>query len=102
MKLAHTVFFTLNDNSDSCCEALLAAATKYLQPHAGIESFAVGRRHTDMQRAVNDQEFDVALQIVFDDQAAHDAYQVSAAHAEFIQDQKENWKQVRVFDSVVA
>lgn len=99
MKFAHTVFFTLVDKSDVQAEALIAAGSKYLKPHAGIDSFAMGRRITEMQRDVNDQEFDVSLQIVFSDRAAHDAYQVSDPHGEFIREQKANWQQVRVFDS---
>ncbi|QDV68200.1 Stress responsive A/B Barrel Domain protein [Rosistilla carotiformis] len=102
MKFAHCVFFTLNDKSDVQCESLIAAGLKYLKPHDGIVSYSMGRREPEMQRPVNDQEFDVCLAIVFADRAAHDAYQVSDPHNEFIAEQKENWKQVRVFDSNVA
>jgi hypothetical protein len=50
---------------------------------------------------VNDQEFDVALYVIFKDKAAHDAYQVAATHQQFIEESKSNWKKVRVFDSLV-
>ena len=50
----------------------------------------------------HDRGFDVALHIVFQDQAAHDSYQVSARHERFIEENRENWRQVRVFDSVAA
>src|SRR5256885_5436819 len=50
---------------------------------------------------VNDREFDVALHLVFKDKAAHDKYQDHPRHAKFIEENKGNWKKVRVFDSVV-
>jgi len=51
---------------------------------------------------VNDRDFDVALHILFQDQAAHDRYQDDARHHQFIAENQANWKKVRVFDSVVA
>jgi hypothetical protein len=44
----------------------------------------------------------VGLHIVFKDQPAHDSYQTTPAHHQFIDDNKASWKQVRVFDSVAA
>ena len=44
----------------------------------------------------------MALHVVFADQAAHDAYQTTPDHLRFIAENKDNWKRVRVFDSVVA
>jgi hypothetical protein len=43
----------------------------------------------------------VALHVVFDSKASHDAYQVAPSHLQFIQENKPNWKQVRVFDADV-
>ena len=45
---------------------------------------------------------DVALQLVFTDRAAHDAYQVAPRHATFIAENRDNWAQVRVFDAHVS
>ena len=98
-RLAHHVFFTLHDTASSKVEALLSACKKYLDQHPGVESFAIGRLNPDLCRAVNDRAYDVSLHVVFIDKAAHDAYQVSPRHLQFIDEQKPNWKQVRVFDS---
>ena len=100
MKLAHCVFFTLTDDSDTRQEELIADGTKYLKPHAGIVSYAMGRRHPAMQREVNDQQHEVALIIIFDSQESHDAYQVSEPHNEFVARQQANWQQVRVFGGI--
>ena len=51
---------------------------------------------------MNDRDFDVALNVVFQDAAAHDAYQKAERHLKFIAENKGNWKKVRVFDSYVA
>ena len=43
------------------------------------------------------RDFDIALHIVFTDQAAHDAYQLAQRHHDFINENKQNWGLVRVF-----
>ena len=100
--LAHNVFFTLHDRSASARQRLLDACRQYLAPHAGIVFFACGVLAEELNREVNDRAFDVALHIVFTDQAAHDHYQETPAHLQFIAENKANWKTVRVFDSTVA
>jgi hypothetical protein len=99
MKLAHDVYFSLNDNSVQARDALLAACKKYLSGHPGTVSFSVGVLAKDLNRPVNDQEFDVALHVVFTSKAAHDQYQKADKHLKFIEENKANWKKVRVFDS---
>lgn len=98
--LVHNVFFALHDNSSRARERLVGACRKYLTDHSGTLFFACGKLAQELNRDVNDRNFDVALHIVFQDQPAHDAYQAAARHLEFIKENKENWKQVRVFDSV--
>jgi hypothetical protein len=99
--LAHLVFFTLKDRTPPAREALVAACRKYLSDHPGTVHFSAGPRAEGYARPVNDQAFDVALVVVFDSQAAHDAYQAAPRHKEFIAEQSPNWAQVRVFDALV-
>lgn len=101
-RLAHHVFFTLTDNSSAKVSELVSACKKYLTDHPGLESFDVGTLNRQLQRPVNDLNYDVSLHVVFSDRAAHDAYQVAPRHNQFIEEQKSNWKQVRVFDSDLA
>lgn len=100
--LAHNVYFTLNDASDAAADALVAACHKYLKDHPGVVFFAAGRAALDLARPVNDRMYHVGLHVVFADRAAHDAYQTAATHLQFIEEQKANWRQVRVFDSNVT
>jgi len=99
--LAHNVYFSLKDNSSSAKEKLLAAWKKYLTGHQGTVFFACGMLAQEMRREVNDRDFEVALHVIFQDQAAHDKYQAASRHQQFIAENKENWKKVRVFDSIV-
>jgi hypothetical protein len=99
--LAHNVYFTLKDRSEASRTKLVAACKKYLPGHPGIVFFACGTLQPDLDRPVNDREFDVALHIVFDPKAAHDAYQDAPLHHTFVAENRDGWARVRVFDSDV-
>lgn len=100
--LSHDVYFTLNDSSPAKRAELVAACRKYLTGHEGAVFFSVGVLAPDLARPVNDRDFDVALHVTFDGKASHDRYQEAPRHKQFIEEQQKNWKQVRVFDSVVG
>lgn len=100
-QLAHIVYFDLNDDSEEARQNLVAAAQKYLTNHDGTVYFSVGTLVPDLSRPVNDHDFSVALHVVFESRAAHDTYQQHERHLQFIEENKGNWKRVRVFDSYV-
>ena len=99
--LAHIVFFDLNDNSPAAQQTLVDSANKLLSGHEGTVYFSVGVMAPEFARPVNDQDYSVALHVVFDSKASHDKYQDHPRHKEFIAACKPNWKRVRVFDSYV-
>jgi hypothetical protein len=99
--LAHNVFFSLKDSSESAKQKLMQACQTYLTPHEGIVFFACGTLVAELNRPVNDREFDVALHIVFQTKQDHDRYQDAPLHHRFVEENRENWKRVRVFDSQV-
>jgi hypothetical protein len=99
--ISHDVYFSLKDNSPEAKKKLVAACKKYLSGHDGEVFFAAGTLAESLKRDVNDLQFDVALHIVFKDLASHDKYQDAKRHQQFIDENKDNWKKVRVFDSVV-
>ncbi|MCI0640562.1 MAG: Dabb family protein [Gemmataceae bacterium] len=100
--LAHMVYFSLKDNSKDAIKKLVDACHKYLSKHPGEVFYAAGGLAGDLKREVNDLDFDVALHLVFDSKAAHDRYQDADRHTQFINENKDNWKKVRVFDSYVT
>ena len=99
-EIIHNVYFKLKDRSPEKAKALVEACKKYLAPQAGVVYFHVGTVVQDLDRAVNDRDWDVGLHVVFKDRAAHDAYQTDAQHLKFIEVGRDNWDKVRVFDSV--
>ena len=100
-QLAHMVFFKLKDNSTANQAKLVASCDKYLNEHEGIIYYSAGARVSDLKRPVNDQDFDVALHVVFKTRAAHDKYQSNPRHLQFIKENNNFWSNVRVFDSYV-
>ena len=99
--LAHNVFFSLNEASEPAKQKLIEACKKYLTPHEGIMFFACGTLASDLNRPVNDRDFDVALHIAFRTREDHDRYQDAPLHHRFVDENRENWRRVRVFDSVI-
>ena len=99
--LAHNVFFSLNDATPAAKAKLVAACKKYLSGHPGAIFFAAGTIAEECNRPVNDRDFDVALHVIFKDKASQDVYQTAERHLKFIEENKDNWKKVRVFDSLV-
>lgn len=98
-QIIHSVYFALKDNSPDARAKLVAACKKHLTRHPGEVYFAAGPLAEELKRPVNDRDFDVNLLIVFADQAAHDQYQDAERHKQFIEENKDNWKKVRVFDA---
>lgn len=96
--LAHNVFFSIKNCTPQLREAVLADCQKYLTGHPGVLFFCCGTP-SDLNRPVNDRDFDVGLHLIFEDRAAHDAYMVAPRHQEFVAKNTPNWQKVRVFDS---
>jgi hypothetical protein len=100
--LTHNVYFTLKDNSEKAKQELLASCKKWLSGHPGTASFAVSVLAEEYDYRANDRAFDVGLHIVFSERSALDAYMEADQHLKFIEENKANWKKVRVFDSFVV
>ena len=101
-QIGHMVYFKLKDPTPENREKLVAACKKYLSDHEGTVYFAAGVIGDAFKREVNDRDWDVALHLVFADKAAHDKYQDHAQHKKFIDENKDNWAKVRVFDSALG
>lgn len=101
-QLAHMVFFTLADDTPENRAALVAACNKYLADHEGAVYFSAGTINEELDREVNDRDFDVALHLVFASRKHHDTYQTHPQHLKFIEENSHLWSGVRVFDSNVT
>jgi len=101
-QLSHAVYFTLKDRTGHNKELLVKGCREFLSEHDGTVYFSVGVVAGELDRDVNDRDFDVSLLVVFRDKTAHDAYQTNPRHLKFIEECKELWQSVRVFDSYLA
>jgi hypothetical protein len=99
--VAHNVYFSLKDNSGSAKQKMVDACKKYLSGHPGTVFFAAGIVGDDFDRPVNDRDFDIGLHVIFKNKASHDQYQDAPKHLKFIEENKDSWSKVRVFDSYV-
>jgi hypothetical protein len=99
--LTHSVFFQLKDPTAENCEQLVESCYSLLGPTEGWLSLHAGVRDEELTRPVNDQDFHVALTIIFESRAAHDVYQTHENHLKFLELNKENWASVRIFDATV-
>ena len=102
MLLGHMVYFTLKDHSPTAIEKMIRACKSHLSGHEGTVFFAVGTCVPDLTRPVNQRDFHVALQVVFESRAAHDQYQIHERHQRFITENRDNWETVRVFDADIS
>src|SRR5579883_1587723 len=101
-QLAHMVYFKLKDPSGASRAKLAAACKLLLSGHEGTLYFGTGTLAGDLSRPINDRDFDVSLHLVSTSKAAHDKYQEHPRHRKFIEENKDNWEKVRVFDSYLS
>ena len=99
--LTHNVFFTLKDASDKAIENLIEECYTYLEDLPGIINFSAGRIVSENNREVNVADFHVGLHVIFSDKSYHDQYQDAEKHNIFVDRNRSNWTQVRVFDTYI-
>lgn len=101
LMIVHNVYFSLHEPTPAARQKLVDACRRYLTGHPGTVYFSAGLLSQPLARPVNDRDFDVGLHVVFESMADHDAYQTHPRHLQFIAENKDTWKKVRVFDSEV-
>ena len=99
--LAHNVFFTLKDASQTAIETMIEDCYSYLKGLPGIIYFSAGRLVSELNSDVNVTDYHVGLHVVFANKSYHDQYQVAEKHKIFINHNNSNWEKVRVFDTYV-
>ena len=100
-QLAHMVFFALKDHSKDSRERFIASCDQYLSNHEGTVYYSVGTiaEDKDVEEPVSVKDFDVALHVVFENKAAKAKYLASERHKQFVDENRESFAGVRVFDS---
>ncbi|WP_242916174.1 Dabb family protein [Pontibacter liquoris] len=97
----HHVFFWLAKPDSAEEKAKLLEGIKQLQAVEHIQTMHVGvPASTD--RPVIEKGYTFSLLLVFNDLAAHDAYQVHPVHKKFVDDCARYWSKVLIYDAVDA
>ena len=81
---SHVVIFWTKPELPGAADALLAGANKFLKNIPGVVHFHVGQM-SPSPRAVVDQSYQVALNLIFPSKAAEQAYQTHPQHVEFVE-----------------
>jgi len=80
---SHVVIFWTDPDDPNAADELIDGVNKYLKPIPGALHFHVGKMARS-HRAVVDQSYQVALNLVFPDKQAQDEYQVHPLHLQFV------------------
>ncbi len=95
---SHIVIFWTDPAKPKAADELIAGANKYLKVVPGVIFFHAGKMARS-ERSVVDQSYHVALNLIFSDKAAQDAYQSHPLHLEFVEKAfKPNCTKVVVYD----
>jgi hypothetical protein len=100
-RVAHDVFFVLEDSSPENCAALVAACER-LRVIPGVVRVTAGVRDVSQTREVNRQDFHVGLHVEFEDEAAYEGYLPHPVHQELLDAFREGFRAVEVFDYVTG
>ena len=95
---SHIVIFWTDPKNTQAADELIAGADKYLRPIPGVLHYHIGKM-APSHRAVVDQSYQVALNLIFPDKKTQDDYQVHPLHLEFVEGVfKRVCKKVVVYD----
>jgi hypothetical protein len=96
--LVHTVFFWLKKSAPKTARAKLIKDCRSYLKTPTVRHLWAGPPAPTPDRPVIDATYDVGLTVVFDNLAAHDAYQEHPEHLKFIARNKAHWQRVVVYD----
>jgi hypothetical protein len=81
---SHVVIFWTDPANPGAADELIAGMEQYLRPIPGVLHFHCGKA-VPSHRDVVDRSYQAALNLLFSDKAAEEAYQVHPLHVEFVE-----------------
>ena len=96
--LVHSVFFTLKEGTSDDQKAAFIEQVKTLGSIDTVKSIHVGTPAATPDRPVIQKNYDVGLTVSFDSIDEHDVYQDAQAHLDFIENNKDLWESVVIYD----
>ncbi len=99
--MIHNVYFWLKEDAQDK-QAEMEAALRELVKISEIQEARIGTPAPTDERPVTDHSFDFSIYLTFASRADHDVYQDHTDHHVFVNQCKEYWKKVIVYDSDVV
>ena len=97
--LMHSVYIWLKPDLSISDEKDFLKGCESLGNITSVSRMRMGKPASTENRKVVDQSYSYALNIEFTDINAQDAYQIDPIHLKFIEDNKEKWEKVLVYDN---
>lgn len=98
--LVHSVFFWLRkDLTPAERETFFKEGLESLRPIGSVSSLHIGAPAAIAPRPVVDSSYDFSITALFQDVAAHNAYQVDPVHVAFVERFKSFWTRVQIYDA---
>ncbi len=97
--LVHSVYFWWKPNLSAADRAAFRAGLEKLRAVETVRQLYLGTPAPTKPRDVIDTSYDLALTVLFDSVADQNTYQDHPRHNKFIEENRETWAKVRVFDS---
>lgn len=96
--ITHHVLFWLKADTTEAQKTAFKASLKTLENIEVVKTFHVGTP-APIERAVVDTTYTFSLLLTFDDLAAHDVYQVHPLHKAFLDEFRETFERVVIYDA---
>jgi hypothetical protein len=100
MFIHHVYFWLKNANSDEDRRKLIGGLEKLTKVKT-IKMFHIGKP-ADTNRDVIDTSYSISWMLVFENKEDQESYQVDPIHLKFVEECKDLWQKVVVYDSVDA
>ena len=97
--LVHTVLFWLKKDLEADQVARFREGVESLKNISSADAVYVGTPSDTPERPVIDTSYDFCLTVILKDIPSHDAYQADPIHQEFIDNCKEFWDTVKIYDA---
>ena len=97
--LVHTVLFYGRPDLTADDRAALRAGLETLRKVPSVQALYIGAPAAVPDRPVIDKSFTLCLTVVFEDVAGHNAYQVHPTHLAFVDQCKQYWTRVQIYDA---
>ncbi|MEQ8338497.1 MAG: Dabb family protein [Cyclobacteriaceae bacterium] len=95
-RFIHMVFFWLKDSTNP--DEFIKITEAFVEQIDEVNSFHVGKP-AGTPREVVDNTYQVSLVVTFDSKEEQDVYQDHPIHVKYVEDNKEKWETVQIYDS---